>query len=329
MKEALDNYETPYRFLPAAGEFIENYKVLTVLGEGAFGVVYKVQGDNEEVKALKLIKLWEVAYEKERIAIRARFEREFLISTMESKYLVKSFSHGNVLGNPYFTMEYCAGGSMEKWCSRFASNQNAEAIIYQILSGLKVLHTKGYVHRDIKPANILLVADKKADVAMTANRAKLADFGIAGSTTSRLTVTNIFGKPETIFGTWPYLSPEAEANAGGNKFKAFNALSDIFSFGVTMFELFSGEYPFPPYKIETQSDLVTYRQNVKKGNYDNLRKKAHMIPAKWVPVIEKCLDPDFEKRRFRNVDEILQALGYAGSNTPSSKPKEGLTGLDS
>ena len=308
MKELFENYETPHRFLPSNGDFINEYKIIAELGEGAFGKVYKVEDISKAVQALKLIKLWEIAFEKERKAIIARFTREFEISTINSRYLVRSYNYGKMLGNPYFAMEYCGEGSLEKWCGRFSQNPDYGKIAHNILKGLHELHTKGYVHRDIKPANILLTADKKA---------KLADFGIAGDKNSKLTVTNIFGKPNQIFGTWAYLAPEQENNSGGKIFKALNTLSDIFSFGVTMFELFTGELPFPPYQIMTQSDLVDYRTNVKKGNWANLDIKKNLIPPIWLPVIEGCLQPDFQKKRFKNINEIVIKLGYVSIESPS------------
>jgi serine/threonine protein kinase len=301
MREFFEKYETPHRFLPEIGDFINGYQITSELGEGAFGKVFKVKTADGSVQSLKLIKLWEIAFEKERKAIIARFIREFEISTVNSKYLVKSFDYGKILGNPYFLMEYCGAGSLEKWCGKFASFPHFEQVSIHILKGLHELHTKGYVHRDIKPANILLTDD---------NRAKLADFGIAGDKNSKLTVTNIFGKPNQIFGTWAYLAPEQENNMGGKVFKSLNNLSDIFSFGVTMFELFTGELPFPPYEITTQSDLVEYRSNVKKGNFSNLEVKKNLIPANWQAVLEGSLQPDFQKKRFRDINEIVLKLGF-------------------
>lgn len=301
MQEIFEKYEVPHRFLPENGDYVNEYKIIRELGEGAFGKVYLVEAPDGNKQALKLIKLWEIAFEKERKAIIARFIREFEISTINSKYLVRSNNYGKILGNPYFVMEYCAGGSLEGWCGKFATHPFYEKITYHILKGLHELHIKGYVHRDIKPGNILLTAE---------GRAKLADFGIAGDKNSKLTVTNFFGRPNQIFGTWAYLAPEQENNKGGKIFKALNNLSDIFSFGVTMFELFTGELPFPPYQIVTQSGLVEYRTNVKTGNFKNLELKSHLIPAKWVKVISTCLQPDFQRERYKNVNEIALQLDY-------------------
>lgn len=294
------SYETPHRYFPQPGDRIDQYTVLDILGQGTFGIVCKVQSDNRETRALKLIKLWEITSIPERKALIGRFLREFEVATIRSPYLVPSYAYGKKLGNPYIVMEYCAGGSLGDWIGKFSSHPKCEKIAYDILRGLHVLHGKGYFHRDIKPQNLLLTADGDA---------KLTDFGIAGHKSTRLTVTNLFGKVNQIFGTWAYLAPEQENNRLA--FKSMDAVTDIFSFGVTLFELFTGEYPFPPYRlVDEGKDLADYRANVLKGNCSNLERKQNLIPPRWLPLIRKCLHPDFQNGRFRNINDIILQLGY-------------------
>lgn len=293
------NYETPHRYFPQNGDRIDEYIVLDKLGEGTFGIVWKVRSPGNEIKALKLIKLWEIPSVEERKALIGRFVREFEIATLRSPYLARSYAYGKKLGNPFIVLEFCAGGSLGNWIGKFASHPRSEKIAYDILRGLGDLHTRGYFHRDIKPQNILLTEEGDA---------RLTDFGIAGQKSARLTVTNIFGKVNQIFGTWAYLAPEQENNKLA--FKAMDAVTDIFSFGVTLFELFTGEYPFPPYRLVEDKDLAEYRANVLKGNCLNVELKKGLIPARWVPVIKKCLHPDFQHGRFRSINEIILQLGY-------------------
>jgi serine/threonine protein kinase len=292
-------YETPRRFVATKGVRVDGHEVLDVLGEGTFGTVYKVRDQQGDIRAMKVIKLWEIAFEKERRAIISRFVREFEIASTPSKYLVKSYSYGKIEGNPYITMEYCSGGSLGGWIGKFGRHPNYDHIVYQVLLGLRELHNKGYFHRDIKPQNILL---KDNDIAL------LTDFGIAGQKNNRLTVTNIFGKVEQIFGTWAYLAPEQANNKVA--FKALDAVTDIFSFGVMMFELFTGEYPFPPYKIGSEKDLVDYLDHTRKGQYTNISLKEHQLPAPWAAILRQCLDPDYQHKRINNANSILQMLGY-------------------
>jgi len=312
------NYETPRRFVAANGHIIDGYTVLDLLGEGTFGAVYKVRSPEGDILAMKVIKLWEIAFEKERRAIISRFVREFEIAATTSQYLVKSFGYGKIDGNPYITMEYCAGGSLGSWVGRFGQHPSYNQVAYQILLGMKELHTKGYFHRDIKPQNILIKDD---------DRILLTDFGIAGQKNNRLTVTNIFGKVEQVFGTWAYLAPEQANNKVA--FKALDAVTDIFSFGVMMFELFTGEYPFPPYKIDSERALVEYLENARKGAYTNISRQQHLLPGPWPAILKVCLDPDYQHKRANNVNTLLQMLGHTPDKKalPPYHPATSILGL--
>lgn len=320
MGNIFEPYEVPQRYTPNEGEFIDDFQIIKELGAGSFGVVYKVKAKNGELLALKLIKLWEFESEKYRKEIIERFIREFTVSRLDCSFLVHSYTYGKKKGNPYFTMEFCKGGSLENHCGRFAEHFAKDKISYDILRGLKRIHQEGFSHRDIKPANILIDVNERVAQLTTKDIAgKLGDFGLAGHNTSKLSTVNFFGKPDRIFGTWAYLAPEQENNRLGKTFKALNKLSDIFSFGVTMFELFTGEYPFPPYQLTTDKELVAYRINVKNGNFDNLQKMQHLIPEKWVKVIEKCLQVDCANKRWQSVDEIIAALGYVSIDIDLNK----------
>jgi serine/threonine protein kinase len=303
MNDSLKNkfavYENPSRYVPKLNDWIENYQIKGDLGEGTFGLVYKVVDKTGQSFALKMIKLWEIAFEKERKNIIDRFVREFEIGNVDSKYLVKSVDCGRIQGNPYIIMEICEGGNLSNLVNKAYDLQKVNKIAYQILCGLQEIHNRGYFHRDIKPGNVLL--DENGN-------AKVADFGIAGHKNSRMTVKNIFGHVNQIFGTWAYLAPEQANNK--TAFKALDAVADIFSFGVMMFEVLTGEFPFPPYKITNESELADYVSNVKKGNYDGLQKNWNKLPGNWASIIKQCIEPEYQNKRFQTVGQIINMLGY-------------------
>jgi len=299
MKNEFEEYVSPKRFYPQPGEWIDNFRILSVLGEGSFGIVYKVEDREKRILALKLLKLWEIAYEKERQMLLKRFQREFEIAKIESRYIVKSHSYGRIKGNPYIVIDYCEGGSLGGYIGNPDRIRDMNKLGYEILSGLDELHQKGFFHRDIKPQNVLVHEDGSA---------KLSDFGIAGHKNSRLTERNIFGKVEHIFGTWAYIAPEQANNKIA--FKALDAVADIFSFGIMMFELFTGRFPFPPYKIETEKDLLEYLDNARKGNYNGLSLYRDRIPEIWKLIIQKSIEPDYQHKRFKSVQDIIRKLGY-------------------
>ena len=298
------DYEVPRRFLPEIGSTIDKYHITGFLGEGTFGAVYRVEHAEGGVYALKLLKLWEIAYVKERQIIVKRFQREFEITCIDSPYLVRGIDYGRAEGNPYIVMEFCDGGSLGNYIGRAAELPHLNQIAIDVLNGMDVLHSRGFFHRDIKPQNILLESG---------GNARVTDFGIAGHKNSTLSVRNIFGKVEQIFGTWAYIAPEQANNKVA--FKALDAVADIFSFGVTMFELFTGEFPFPPYKIENEKQLVEYLGNARSGNYRGLQVHQQRIPTQWRNIIRQCLEPDYEHKRFQSVKEILQCLGYQPGDT--------------
>lgn len=287
-------YQIPRNVEHFAGSRIGDYQILSILGEGSFGVVYKIKDKVGRIYALKLLKLWQIPSEKERKIIIQRFIREFEITKIDSDFLVQGYDYGINNGNPYFTMDFCDGGNL---CRHLGVQKHIYKIAFGILNGLRELHSHGYFHRDLKPSNVLL----------DNSNIRLSDFGISGHTNSTLTQRNIFGNTKEIFGTWAYIAPEQENNKNSN-FKSLDALADIFAFGVTMFELFTCKYPFPPFRIKDNSDLADYRKNVITGNYSGLKLYAGSLPSEWQNIISTCLQVDPEKR-YQSVQQIMNVFG--------------------
>lgn len=294
-------------------DLIDNFLVMKELGEGAFGKVFQVKdSSNGQIKALKLLKLWEVPYAKEREKVVQRFQREFECGQISSPYLVRSLDYGCYQGNPYLVMEFCPNGSLCKYVSDLpAIRPTVNEIARDILLGLKDLHKNGIFHRDIKPENILF--DKN-------NKVKLTDFGIAGFKQQRLTITNIFGKARDIFGTYAYIAPEQADNR--TAFRSMNAVTDIFSYGVTMYELLSGgHYPFGT--LDSHSDLANYMERARKGDWEDIRFYNPTLPAYWIRTIEGCLNPDYVNGRFQTVREVSSSLDYHIQPSINDLPQNG------
>lgn len=285
--------EIPFRCDLKRGHGVDGYLIETSLGEGTFGIVYRVKKDNRHY-ALKLLKLWEI-HHSERERLVKRFSREFRCGQIQSPYLVQSLDCGKYNGNPYFVMELCPKGNLTKYIKDPPPIARTNQVAYEILLGLKDLHENGVFHRDIKPDNILFDHE---------DQVKLTDFGIAGFKNQRMTVKNFLGHTRQVFGTYAYIAPE-QFNPK-KAFKSMDAVTDIFSFGVTMYKYFTDKYPFGP--LSNDTELSIYMNRARKGQWEDI---DHLdIPEYWKTILKGCLEPDYRNKRFQSVDTIIRALGY-------------------
>ena len=262
------------------------YLVEKNLGEGSYGKVFKVKDNNRQISALKLLKLWEVP-----AAIRQqlidRFDMEYETGRINSNYLVHSLGYGFVKGNPYIVMEFCPGGDLMQ-----VNNPDLIKIGREILYGLKDLHRYGKVHRDLKPENVLIKADGSA---------VLTDFGISGDRNKRLTERNFIGKPTQIFGTYAYMPPEQVKPRSGDV--TVLPTTDIFSFGVMIYQLITGLLPFG--ELNNENDLVIYIKNGEKGIWN--RKLLQNKSPEFIRVVEECLKPNY-KERVQTIEQVLELM---------------------
>ena len=285
-------YTVPERCEFHIGDIFDGkYKVERKLGEGTFGIVYKVSDNSDNVFAAKLLKLWTVETSVCK-NLKDRFKMEFETGQIKSEHLARSYSYGEIKGNPYILMEFCSGGDLKDYADRHRDRLIEAGC--DVLCGLRDLHAHGKVHRDLKPENVLMRAD---------NRAVLTDFGISGDQNKRMTERGMFGRPQQIFGTYPYMPPEQGNPPHGGQATVLPT-TDIFSFGVMMYELLVGSLPFGELREET---LHIYLENGKMGRWDREALKRVDGTGVWLPVIEGCLKPNF-KERLQSADQVLKML---------------------
>lgn len=273
------------------GEYVNGrYRVEKTLGEGSFGMVFKVLDARNQPYALKILPLWKRTNE-ERAELVQRFKMEFETGRIDSPFLVHSIEYDKVKGNPYIVMEYCQKGNLYNLVE--TGSPNYELISSQILYGLQALHRNGKVHRDLKPENILVKSDGKV---------ALSDFGTTGAIAAIPFWKKILNKVD-IFGTFAYMAPE---QTRPKKAKAtVLPTTDIFSFGVVLYEILFHELPFG--KLESEKDLEPYIEKAVNGlwNRDKLREKPHL--RHWETVLNGCLAPKYETR-YQNVEEVLRHI---------------------
>ena len=289
------------------GDYIgEKYVIEKLLGEGAFGKVFKVNDRmSHQQYALKLFKFWELPL-KQRQMMSSRFQMEYETGRIKSNYLVHSVGSGNVKGNPYIVMEFLPNGDLCQWVKN-QRNADFVKIGKEILFGLKDLHRCGKVHRDLKPENVLIKADGSA---------ALTDFGISGDRQKRITVTDLFGRPTEIAGTVACMAPEQAKPK--NRDVTVLPTMDIFAFGVMMYQLITDEFPFGP--LTNEDELVIYIQNAREGKWNQKRLANDPVGKEFEKVISGCLMSDF-KERLQTVDMVLslmpQRTGFAYENLGS------------
>jgi len=273
--------ETSFQKLTRGTLFADRYEIIEELGMGGMGQVYRV--DDTKVKeevALKLIKP-EVSSDKKSIA---RFRNELkLARKIRHKNVCQMFDLGEFEGIHFITMEYVTGEDLRSLIQRMKTipSETAISISKQICEGLIDAHRIGIIHRDLKPDNIMI--DK-------AGNARIMDFGIA-----RSAMSDAITGADTIIGTPEYMSPEQVEG------KEVDPRSDIYSLGVVIFEMLTGERPF---KGDTSLSIAMKHKSEAPPNPKWLNDQ---ISNRLSRLVLMCLEKDKELR-YRSADELLSAL---------------------
>jgi len=283
--------ETPVEELTRGTIFAGRYEIIEELGKGGMGRVYRVEDKKlKQEVALKLIKP-EIASDEK---IIERFRNELKTARMIAhKNVCRMFDLGEAQGSHFITMEYIPGEDLKSFIRRsgLISVGKAIAIANQVCEGLSEAHRLGVVHRDLKPQNIMI--DKEGN-------ARIMDFGIARS----LRAKGITGAGVMI-GTPEYMSPEQVEG------KEVDQRSDIYSLGVILYEMVTGQVPFEgdtPFSIG-----VKHKSEIPKDP----KEVNSQIPEDLSLVILKCLEKDREKR-CQIAEELLSELSKIEETKPET-----------
>jgi serine/threonine protein kinase len=273
------------------------YEIIGELGRGAMGVVYKATDPViGRTVAVKTIKLSEEGTGLSRPELLTRFQTEARAAgLLTHPNIVVVFDAGEEDGLYYITMELVEGKSLQAHLDggmAFALPRVLR-IMEQTCSALQFAHERNVVHRDIKPANIMLTAD---------DTVKVTDFG-----TAKILQFGTMQQTAHVMGTPSYMSPEQV------KGRAVDGRSDIFSLGVLLYEMVTGEKPFPGQNITTVIYKIVNEEPVPPRQIDP------SIHPGISAVVMKALSKEPETR-YQSCREMLEDLRNYRSIAPGGSP---------
>ncbi|MFN7962005.1 MAG: serine/threonine-protein kinase [Thermoanaerobaculia bacterium] len=288
-------------FPPAAPTPSFPFRILSRVGEGAMGVVYRAL--DPALDRPVAIKVLHREVLESRDAARARENR---LRFLQEARAGAALSHSNVTvihhvgeegGQPYIVMEWLEGSTLEEVLSKRAPLAPAEAneLAGQLLAALEAAHARGIVHRDIKPANLVLLTD---------GRLKVTDFGIARLQEGELVKT----RAGEVFATPLFASPEQLRG------EQVDARSDLFSAAVVLYQALSGELPF-----EGQGYLEVAHK-VLSAEPRRLEQLVPGLSSKVAAVVHRALAKD-RARRFGSAAEMARALAAAVAANEPQRPE--------
>ncbi len=225
------------------GTVIGRYKLLEMIGEGGFGVVYMAEQE-EPVRRRVALKIIKLGMDTKQVIARFEAERQAL-AMMDHPNIARVFDAGATeTGRPYFVMELVKGIRITDYCDRGKLSMRERLELFlPVCRAVQHAHQKGIIHRDIKPSNVLVTLHDSTPVP------KIIDFGIAKATSHRLTERTLFTEFRQFIGTPEYMSPDQAAISGLD----VDTRTDIYSLGVLLYELLTGSMPFDPKSLRDAS----------------------------------------------------------------------------
>jgi len=312
----------------AIGDVIGRYKLQEKIGEGGFGLVY-IAEQTEPVRRQVALKIIKLGMDTRQVVARFEAERQAL-AVMDHPNIAKVLDGGATdTGRPYFVMELVHGTKITEHCDRnkLSIPQRLD-LFMMVCRAIEHAHQKGIIHRDIKPSNILITIQDGEPVP------KVIDFGIAKATQGTLTDRTVFTQMDQFIGTPAYMSPEqAELNGGLD----IDTRSDIYSLGVLLYELLTGETPLESKNLlsrgfdemrrlirewEPQKPSVRlHKQGSENQTTTATRhgtdapKLIRMVQGDLDWVVMKCLEKD-RKRRYDSAAQLTTDIHRFLTNEP-------------
>jgi eukaryotic-like serine/threonine-protein kinase len=294
------------------GSQLGPYEIRAAIGAGGMGEVYRAHDQrlNRDV-AIKVLPTDRASDED----ARQRFLREArAASVLNHPNIITIYETDSANGVAFIAMEYVRGQSLAALL-RERPLEEAEAVKYavQISDALAKAHAAGIVHRDLKPGNIMITDD---------GLVKVLDFGLArfgahaptaGGGDSPTVSASFLSQPGTTLGTLSYMSPEQVRG------EAVDARSDIFSFGVMLFEMLTRELPF------SGENLMGVLHSLHFSAPKDIRSLRPQLAEELAAIVERCLQklPDDRYQSAAEISRDLRAIAGPPSQSAASVQKSG------
>jgi serine/threonine protein kinase/tetratricopeptide (TPR) repeat protein len=319
---------------PLGGQ-IGPYKLLSVLGEGGFGIVYLAE-QHDPIRRRVALKVIKPGMDTKQVIARFEAERQAL-ALFDHPNIAHVYDAGTTkTGHPYFAMELVKGMPITEHCDQEKlSIKERLSLFLDVCDAIQYAHQKGVIHRDIKPSNILVSVEGKGAVP------RVIDFGVAKAISQPLTDRTLYTEQGQFIGTPEYMSPEqAEMTT-----QDIDTRSDVYSLGVVLYELLTGVLPFDP-KTLREAGIDRLRQIIREEEpktpstrLSRLGEEAVRIAAKrrtevrtlanrlhkeleWIPM--KAMRKECG-RRYRSVSELADDVQNYLNGNPLIAGPESIT----
>jgi serine/threonine protein kinase/tetratricopeptide (TPR) repeat protein len=259
---------------------ISHYRIVSQLGAGGMGEVYLAEDTQLGRRvAIKFLSPELVADER---ANKRLFKEARAAATLDHPNICSIYEVGEADGRSFIAMQYIEGETLDaRIKGKPLELKDSLSIASQVADGLAEAHAHGIIHRDIKPANIMITAR---------GQVKVMDFGLAKLiqhsevVQSEAETEALLSTPGAIIGTVPYMSPEQVRG------QPVDARSDIFSFGVLLYEILSGQQPFVAESATATASAILTREPPPLARYSS------DVPGELQRIVRKCMEKDRERR---------------------------------
>ena len=261
------------------GDVDIGYRFVRMIGEGAMSKVYLAERTADRLTVV--LKILDLASVRDEVLITRFIQEAELIAEINSPFVVKIYEYGLTSAYGFIAMEFFSRGDLKQRMERRMDPEIAFIYMTHICYGLSAIHRIGVIHRDLKPANVMFRGDDSLAIA---------DFGISKKLEGGRDITSI----GQILGTPTYMSPEQGEG------KPLDVRSDLYSAGVMLYELLSGEKPF----AATSATAMIYQHM----NADIPRLPPRL--SRYQHIVDKAMAKD-PNDRYQSAEQFIQVLEAA------------------